>query len=73
MGIKPPEPIGRFIVRLNEASVATRYPEEIGELWGAALDLLKEGLKSFVERDLKAQYQQRWFDEVKTSLLRAAL
>jgi predicted AAA+ superfamily ATPase len=35
---------------------------------GKALDLLKEGLRSFVERELKAQYQQRWFDEVKTSL-----
>ena len=32
IGIKPPEPIGRFIVKLNEASVATRYPEEIGKL-----------------------------------------
>ncbi len=32
IGIKPPEPIGRFIVKLNEASVATRYPEEISKL-----------------------------------------
>ncbi|HXK27040.1 MAG TPA: HEPN domain-containing protein [Candidatus Binatia bacterium] len=32
IGIKPAEPIGRFIVKLNEASVATRYPEEIGKL-----------------------------------------
>lgn len=32
IGIKPPEPTGRFIVKLNEASVATRYPEEIGKL-----------------------------------------
>jgi HEPN domain-containing protein len=31
-GIKPPEGIGRFIVKLNEASVATRYPEEIKSL-----------------------------------------
>jgi len=32
IGIKPPEPIGRFIVKLNEASVATRYPEEVSRL-----------------------------------------
>ncbi len=32
IGIKPAEPIGRFIVKLNEASVATRYPEEIEKL-----------------------------------------
>ena len=31
-GIKPPEPIGRFVVKLNEASVATRYPENIEKL-----------------------------------------
>lgn len=31
-GIKPPEDIGRFIIKLNEASVATRYPEEINRL-----------------------------------------
>ena len=30
--IKPPEKAGKFIVRLNEASVATRYPEDIEEL-----------------------------------------
>lgn len=35
---------------------------------GKALDLLKDGLRPFVERELKAQYQQRWFDEVKTAL-----
>jgi HEPN domain-containing protein len=32
VGMKPPEPIARFIVKLNEASVATRYPEEISKL-----------------------------------------
>src|ERR1051325_8318450 len=32
IGIKPPEAIGKFMVRLNEASVATRYPEEIRKL-----------------------------------------
>lgn len=32
IGLKPPERIGKFIVKLTEASVATRYPEEIREL-----------------------------------------
>lgn len=31
-GIKPPEDIGRFLTKLNEASVATRYPEDIDKL-----------------------------------------
>ena len=35
---------------------------------GKALDLLRDGLRPFVERELKAQYQQRWFDEVKGAL-----
>src|SRR5919106_6332121 len=32
VGIKPPEPIGRFVVKLNEVRVATRYSEEIRKL-----------------------------------------
>ena len=32
LGVKPPENIGRFLVRLNEASVITRYPEELDKL-----------------------------------------
>jgi len=35
---------------------------------GKALDLLKDGLRPFVERELKAQYQQGWFDEFKQTL-----
>ena len=31
-GIKPPETIGRFLVKLNEASVVTRYPDNIEKL-----------------------------------------
>jgi len=30
--IKPTEAMGRFIIRLNEASVITRYPEDIDKL-----------------------------------------
>ncbi len=32
IGIKPEESIGKFIVKLNEVSVVTRYPEELGKL-----------------------------------------
>ena len=35
---------------------------------GKALELLKEGVTPFLERELKSEYQQRWFDEVKTTL-----
>lgn len=30
--IAPPEIIGKFIIRLNEASVVTRYPEDLEQL-----------------------------------------
>ena len=47
----PPEASGRFIVKLNEASVATRYPEEIRKLQkdftqGIVNDILAEGRKT---------------------------
>ncbi len=32
IGIKPPAEPGRFIVKLNEASVPTRYPENLTKL-----------------------------------------
>lgn len=32
IGIKPSEPAGRFLVKLNEASIVTRYPEELDKL-----------------------------------------
>ncbi len=35
---------------------------------GKVLNLLKDGLRPFVERELKAQYQQGWLAELKTSL-----
>lgn len=33
-----------------------------------ALDLLKEGLRPFVERELKAQHAQMWFEQAKQSI-----
>lgn len=32
IGIKPPEDMGRFIVRLSEASIPTRYPENLSKV-----------------------------------------
>jgi HEPN domain-containing protein len=31
-GINPPEALGKFIVKLNEANIATRYPESLAKL-----------------------------------------
>lgn len=50
IGIKPPESIGRFIVRLNEASVITRYPEDLDKLQNeytqvTTKDILEESRK----------------------------
>lgn len=35
---------------------------------GKALDQLKEGLQPFVEREMKAQHAQLWFEQVKASV-----
>ena len=35
---------------------------------GKALELLKEGLRPFVERELKAQHAQLWFEQAKASV-----
>jgi predicted AAA+ superfamily ATPase len=35
---------------------------------GKAMDLLRQGLAPFVERELKSQYQQGWLDEIKATL-----
>jgi len=32
IGVKPAEVIGRFVIKLNEANVFTRYPEDIDKL-----------------------------------------
>ena len=32
IGIKPKNDIGRFVAKLNEANIATRYPEDIDKL-----------------------------------------
>lgn len=35
---------------------------------GKMLDLLRDGLRPFIERELKAQYQQLWFEEARATL-----
>ena len=35
---------------------------------GKALDLLKDGLRPFVEREMKAQHAQLWFEEAKAAV-----
>src|SRR5882762_5250001 len=35
---------------------------------GKAMDLLKDGLAPFVEREMKAQHNQLWFDEIKAAI-----
>lgn len=35
---------------------------------GKMLDLLRDGLQPFIERELKAQYQQLWLEEVRATL-----
>jgi predicted AAA+ superfamily ATPase len=35
---------------------------------GKALDVLKDGLRPFVEREMKAQHAQLWFEQAKASL-----
>lgn len=44
--------------------MAVTNHERIGKM----LDLLREGLSPFVEREIKSQYEQQWLDQIKTSL-----
>jgi CheY-like chemotaxis protein len=44
--------------------MATTNHERVGK----ALDLLKDGLQPFVEREMKSQHQQLWLDQVRTSV-----
>ena len=32
IGVQPPPSIGEFVIKLNEANVATRYPEALSEM-----------------------------------------
>ena len=41
-GIKPPETVGRFLIQLSDASVATRYPEDFSRMLETYTDSLTE-------------------------------
>lgn len=59
MGIIPPEDIGRFVVKLNEASVITRYPDDIGKLQKDFSQTVVKGILSKSKETLqwiKAQF-----------------
>ena len=50
IGMKPPMELGKFIVKLNEASIPTRYPENLANLQKlynevAVKDILTNGRK----------------------------
>jgi HEPN domain-containing protein len=32
IGLKPPESLGKFIIKLSEASIPTRYPEDLAQV-----------------------------------------
>ena len=52
IGIKPPEVIGKFIVRLNESSVVTRYPENLDKLQKEYTKLTTENILKGTEEVL---------------------
>ena len=54
LALKPPEKLGKFIVRLNEANIATRYPD--------SLDALQTVYTSEVAADTVARTREvhRW-------------
>ena len=41
-GKKPPEEIGRFFLQLNDASIATRYPEDFSLMLATYTDVLTD-------------------------------
>jgi HEPN domain-containing protein len=52
-GTRPEESIGRFLVRLNEASVVTRYPEELAKLQKDFTEVVAKDILSMSEEALK--------------------
>lgn len=50
IGVVPPEAIGRFLIKLNEANVVTRYPEN--------LDKLKENYTQSVVEEMLAKSKE---------------
>ena len=44
IGKKPNEDIGKFLLQLNDASVATRYPEDFSKLLNTYTDVLADSI-----------------------------
>jgi HEPN domain-containing protein len=53
IGIKPPEEVGKFILQLNDASVATRYPEDFSEMLETYNDALTDSIIINTEKALQ--------------------
>lgn len=51
IGLKPPESIGKFTVKLNEANIATRYPEDMDKL---QKDYTKTVVRDIIDRSKEA-------------------
>lgn len=52
-GIKPEDKHGRFLAKLNEASIVTRYPEDLDRLQGHYNESVTEGIISNSKEVLK--------------------
>ncbi|OGL44098.1 MAG: DNA-binding protein [Candidatus Schekmanbacteria bacterium RBG_16_38_10] len=50
IGIKPEESVGKFIIKLNEVSIVTRYPEELSKL---QKDFTKQVVKDIFSRSME--------------------
>lgn len=50
-GVRPVETLGKFLIRLNEASVITRYPDELEKL---QKDFTKEVVKDMLSKSMEA-------------------
>ena len=49
--LKPPEEVGKFLVKLNEASITTRYPDELEEI---LKNYTKETVEEMITRSKEA-------------------
>lgn len=58
-GIKPPEEPGKFLVKLNEASIITRYPDDLRKLQS---DYTREVVQDILKRSAEVlQWIKRQF------------
>ncbi len=56
IGIKPPEKPGKFIVKMSEASIPLRYPENLAKIQHSTM---RSWLKTFLPRVRRSLYGQR--------------